>query len=58
MFGLGFPPFWGGPFRFVDLYGAERVVKALERYAAAYKPVQFKPCQLLRDVAAGGKKFY
>ncbi len=58
VFGVGFPPFWGGPFRFVDLYGADRLVKAMNRYAQAYDPEQFTPCQLLLDHAKQDSKFY
>uniref|UniRef100_G1PXV8 Hydroxyacyl-CoA dehydrogenase trifunctional multienzyme complex subunit alpha n=1 Tax=Myotis lucifugus TaxID=59463 RepID=G1PXV8_MYOLU len=58
VFGLGFPPcLGGGPFRFVDLYGAQKIVDRLKRYEAAYGK-QFTPCQLLIDQASANKKFY
>ncbi|XP_004377642.1 trifunctional enzyme subunit alpha, mitochondrial [Trichechus manatus latirostris] len=58
VFGLGFPPCLGGPFRFVDLYGAQKVVDRLRKYEAAYGK-QFSPCQLLIDHAnSPNKKFY
>uniref|UniRef100_F7FRK6 enoyl-CoA hydratase n=1 Tax=Macaca mulatta TaxID=9544 RepID=F7FRK6_MACMU len=44
VFGLGFPPCLGGPFRFVDLYGAQTIVDRLKKYEAAYGK-QFTPCQ-------------
>uniref|UniRef100_A0ABI7XM34 enoyl-CoA hydratase n=1 Tax=Felis catus TaxID=9685 RepID=A0ABI7XM34_FELCA len=58
VFGLGFPPCLGGPFRYVDLYGAQKIVDRLRKYEAAYgKP--FTPCQLLIDHAnSPSKKFY
>ena len=47
-----------GPFRYVDLYGPQKIVDRLRKYEAAYgKP--FTPCQLLIDHAnSPNKKFY
>jgi len=58
VFGIGFPPFWGGPFRFVDLYGADRIVSTMHRFAQVYPGEQFTPCQLLLDTAKQNRKFY
>ncbi|XP_069881270.1 trifunctional enzyme subunit alpha, mitochondrial [Dipodomys merriami] len=57
VFGLGFPPCLGGPFRFVDLHGAQKVVDRLRKYEAVYGK-QFTPCQLLLDHASSSSKFY
>jgi 3-hydroxyacyl-CoA dehydrogenase / enoyl-CoA hydratase / 3-hydroxybutyryl-CoA epimerase len=55
--GLGFPPFRGGPFRYVDSVGAAGIVKLMETLTAKYGK-RFTPAPMLRDMAAKGKKFY
>lgn len=54
--GLGFPPFRGGPFFWVDQVGADRVVADLERYAERFGP-RFEPAAILRQKAEDGTTF-
>jgi 3-hydroxyacyl-CoA dehydrogenase/enoyl-CoA hydratase/3-hydroxybutyryl-CoA epimerase len=54
VFGLGFPPFLGGPFTYVDRQGAKTVVKSLQRLAQQHGE-RFEPAQLLCDHAASGE---
>lgn len=57
VFGLGFPPMKGGPFRFMDTFGADKFVDIMRRYEEQYGAA-FTPCQLLLDQAKSGNKFY
>merc|ERR1712025_661387 len=56
-FGLGFPPFSGGPFRYIDTMGAQKFVDHMRRFEQSYG-VAFTPCQMLLDMAKSGNKFY
>jgi 3-hydroxyacyl-CoA dehydrogenase/enoyl-CoA hydratase/3-hydroxybutyryl-CoA epimerase len=57
VFGLGFPPFLGGPFRYVDQRGAAAVVARMEELAARHGP-RFQPAPVLAELARTGKRFY
>lgn len=57
VFGLGFPPNYGGPFRYADIMGADFLVQKLDEFGAAFGD-QFQACDMLRDMAKSGEKFY
>lgn len=57
VFGIGFPPFLGGPFRDLDRRGAAAVVARLEVLAERYGE-RFSPCDALRQRAASGETYY
>jgi 3-hydroxyacyl-CoA dehydrogenase/enoyl-CoA hydratase/3-hydroxybutyryl-CoA epimerase len=57
VFGIGFPPFRGGPFRYVDASGAAAIVRQLEGLHARFAP-RFEPAPLLVEMASGNRRFY
>jgi len=54
--GTGFAPFRGGPLRFAEHFGIEKVVEEMERLAQTDD--KFAPCEILKKHAREGTKFY
>ena len=57
IFGLGFPPWWGGPFRSIDKLGAKTVLETLKRLQGQHG-ARFDPAPILSEYASSGRKFY
>jgi len=57
IFGLGFPPFLGGPFRYADRLGLDHVVRTLEDYAREHG-ARFTPAPVLVQMAEAGQTFH
>ena len=57
VYGIGFPPFRGGPFRYLDTLGIPTVIRALEVLDGRFAP-RFRPAGILREMAASGSHFY
>jgi enoyl-CoA hydratase/long-chain 3-hydroxyacyl-CoA dehydrogenase len=57
VFGVGFPPFLGGPFMYLDRLGASNVLERFERLRDEHGE-WWEPPQLLKDHAASGKPFH
>ena len=57
IFGLGFPPFLGGPFRYVDTLGANVVLDRIRHYRDRFG-IRFEPAPVLVEMAKSGKRFY
>lgn len=57
VFGLGFPPFLGGPFRHIDRQGADRITKRMEDLSHQYG-ARFDPADLLVEHANDGRTFH
>jgi len=57
VFGLAFPPFLGGPFRYVDGLGASRVVDELLRLRDRFG-LRFEPAPALVEAARHNRAFY
>jgi 3-hydroxyacyl-CoA dehydrogenase/enoyl-CoA hydratase/3-hydroxybutyryl-CoA epimerase len=57
IFGMGFPPFRGGPFRYLDRAGAGQAVAVLERLRSKYGG-RFAPAPRLIEMAEQGSRFH
>jgi 3-hydroxyacyl-CoA dehydrogenase/enoyl-CoA hydratase/3-hydroxybutyryl-CoA epimerase len=55
--GLGFPPFLGGPFRYIDNEGAANIVNRMVSLQKDHGE-RFKPAALLSDTAKAGNTFH
>jgi 3-hydroxyacyl-CoA dehydrogenase/enoyl-CoA hydratase/3-hydroxybutyryl-CoA epimerase/enoyl-CoA isomerase len=56
LYGIGFPPFRGGACRYIDQTGVANFLGMADKYASLGK--LYEAPQLLRDMAANGKKFF
>jgi 3-hydroxyacyl-CoA dehydrogenase / enoyl-CoA hydratase / 3-hydroxybutyryl-CoA epimerase len=56
IFGLGFPPFLGGPFRYAEAQGLGRILQRTEHYQEKFG-ARFAPAPLLIESVRAGKKF-
>jgi 3-hydroxyacyl-CoA dehydrogenase / enoyl-CoA hydratase / 3-hydroxybutyryl-CoA epimerase len=57
VFGIGFPPFRGGPFRHADAIGIARLVAELEALADRF-PERFQPAESLVQLGRKGGQFH
>ena len=57
IFGLGFPPFRGGPFRYVDTLGAAEVLRRIQSYEDRFGK-RWTPAPVLVEMAKKGSRFY
>lgn len=57
VFGIGFPPFRGGPFRHLDSLGIANAARILESLYAKHAP-RFEPAGILVEMARRGTRFY
>ncbi|EPA1955269.1 fatty acid oxidation complex subunit alpha FadJ [Vibrio alginolyticus] len=57
IFGIGFPPFLGGPFRYMDQFGIKELVEKMNEFASKYGD-RYAPCDGLLTRAGEGTTFY
>ncbi|MGB2079945.1 MAG: 3-hydroxyacyl-CoA dehydrogenase NAD-binding domain-containing protein, partial [Vibrio sp.] len=57
IYGIGFPPFLGGPFHYMDSIGLENLVEQMNQFATEYGD-QFAPCDGILTRAGNQSRFY
>ncbi|MET1219489.1 MAG: fatty acid oxidation complex subunit alpha FadJ [Glaciecola sp.] len=57
IFGIGFPPFLGGPFRYMDSIGIAELVTRMEKLAHSYGD-KYKPADILVKMKQENRTFY
>lgn len=57
VFGIGFPPFLGGPFRYLDARGIAETVRQLDSLNQQF-PGRYEAAKLLREMASAGARFH
>jgi 3-hydroxyacyl-CoA dehydrogenase/enoyl-CoA hydratase/3-hydroxybutyryl-CoA epimerase len=57
IFGIGFPPFLGGPFRYIDKVGAKTIVSRMNEWQQTFGE-RFIPCEKLKAMAENNQTFY
>ncbi len=57
VFGIGFPPFLGGPFRYADSLGIAALVEKLQQYRQRLGE-RFAPAEVLTQMAQEQRSFY
>ena len=57
IFGIGFPPFLGGPFRYIDTVGAKSIVAQLTQWASEHGQ-RYEPCDALINMAEQDQRYY
>jgi 3-hydroxyacyl-CoA dehydrogenase len=56
LFGYGFPRYWGGPMKWADIQGLDKVLADIERYAKDDSWF-WQPAPLLQQLVAEGRSF-
>jgi 3-hydroxyacyl-CoA dehydrogenase/enoyl-CoA hydratase/3-hydroxybutyryl-CoA epimerase len=57
VFGIGFPPFRGGPFRYMDSVGIDQLLQQLDDMDVRY-PGRFEAAPILLQMARSNSRFY